>query len=291
MATSGPATILLRPARRRRLNPGKLWLKCRKTWHKLHLLSHWWLRAHTPYQAIFVLATHRSGSNLLVDYINRLPDVSSNSEVLCSTLPFGVWRQNERPERALRHIAYSLQTLSTPLRGCKLMLDQLASCKLTVEALDNAFPGSKYVILYRQSLAEQFLSMQSAKATNQWVLFDGEERKQAQLRINPVELRSYCDQIRRSYRELLAAPGLAQQAVLLSYEELTADPAWWLRERICPLLGTELVTPQTCHRKQNLLPLAERVENYRDVAALLASPLCRQHLEWPWQQQSQRRAA
>src|SRR4029453_12887049 len=188
MATNGPVTIPLRPARRRRLDLAKFRLKCRKLWHKLHLLSHWHLRQHTPFQAVFVLATHRSGSNLLVDYINGLPGVSSNSEVLCATLPFGVWRQHERPERALNHIAQSFQTLNTPLRGCKLMLDQLASCKLTVESLEAAFPGSKYVILYRQSLAEQFLSMQSAKATNQWVLFDGQERKKPKLHINSKKL-------------------------------------------------------------------------------------------------------
>jgi hypothetical protein len=78
--------------------------------------------------------------------------------------------------------------------------------------------------------------------------------------------------------------------VLLSYEELTADPATWMRDQICPLLGADFIQPQSSQRKQNLLPLSQRVENYREVSALLASPLCRQYLEWP-RQQSQRRAA
>jgi len=291
MATLESVTIPLRPRRKQRLDAAKLWLKCRKASHKLRLLSHWWLKRHAPFQAVFVLATHRSGSNLLVDYVNRLPGVANNSEVLCATLPIGLWRQKQPPERALRHIAYSFQMLNAPIRGCKIMLDQLAGCGLTVDALEAEFPNSKYLILYRESLAEQYLSMQSAKATNQWYLLDGEKRKQTRLRIDPAALRTYCDQIRRWYRDLLAAKWLPQQALLLSYEELVDDPSGWLRDRICPLLGTEMVEPQTCHRKQNLLPLPERVENYREVAALLASPLCQQHLEWPWQQAAQRRAA
>lgn len=289
MATTLPATIPLRQ-RKKRFDPASLWLKYRKASHQLRLLAHWWLRPHTPFQPVFVLATHRSGSNLLVDYLNRLPEVASHSEVLCAQLPFGVWRQHERPDISLRHVAYTLQSLSGRVRGCKIMLDQLAYCELTVDTLEAAFPNSRYLILYRQSLAEQFLSMEAAKATKQWVLFDGEQRKQTQLYIDPAALRAYCDQIRRAYRDLLAAKWLPEQAVLLSYEELTAEPAWWLRERICPLLQTRFIEPQTSHRKQNLLPLAERVANYREVAALLASPLCRQHLEWPWQQ-TQRRAA
>ena len=123
------------------------------------------------------------------------------------------------------------------------------------------------------------------------MLFDGQERKQASIRIEPAELRHYCDRLRRRYQNLLETPWLPQQAVLLTYEELAADPAGSLRERICPLLGVPAVEPQTSHRKQNLLPLAQRVENYREVAALIASPLCRQHLQWPSQKQAKRRAA
>jgi LPS sulfotransferase NodH len=290
MAAREPVTLPIRPRWQRRFDPATLWLRCRQTWHGARLLAKWWLRPHTPYQAVFVLATHRCGSNLLVDYVHRLPEVASHSEVLCHTLPFGPHKPRLSPKRALGHIARSLHTLRTPLRGCKLMLDQLANCKLTVDDLEKAFPGAKYLILYRQSLAEQFLSREAAKATQQWVLFDGQERKQARVWINPAELRDYCDRMRRAYRDLIATPWLSERAVLLSYEELTADPAWWLENEICPLLGVPPTAPQTCLRKQNIQPLAERIENYREVAALLASPLCRQHLQWPWQQ-AKRQAA
>jgi LPS sulfotransferase NodH len=258
--------------------------------HQLWLHSQWWLKRHTPYRAIFVLATPRSGSNLLVDYLNRVPEVQSLAEVLSAWLPTGPWKCHTPPAAAIRHLRYSLHTLKTPARGCKVMLEELDYCRLTVDTLAEAFPESKFLILYRQSLAQQYVSLRTALSTNQWLLKDGEIRKEAGVTINPVELRKYCDETRRRYRDLVAVPWLRERAALLSYEELTADPRRCLHEEICPLLGVPDIAPQTQLRKQNPSPLSERVTNYQEVAALLGSPLCRQQYAWPWQQQARRAA-
>jgi hypothetical protein len=66
----------------------------------------------------------------------------------------------------------------------------------------------------------------------------------------------------------------------LSYEELTSDPRGIFAERICPLLATRYDEPRTRLRKQNPQPLSERVENYDQIADLVASPQCRQHYAW-----------
>jgi LPS sulfotransferase NodH len=299
MEETKPAIIPIRPARRRRLNAAELWLECRRSWHRLHLLQHWWLKRHTPYQAFFVLATHRSGSNLLIDYLSRLADVQCHCEILCPVFPDGP--------------RYSLQTLHAPIRGCKLMLDQLADYRLTLDHLDACFPNAKYLILYRQSLVEQYLSWRAARSTNQWVMFKergsadgpvfhgaakaGDQRaaraepRQVRVSIDPSELRAYCEKTRGAYREILRHAGLSQRVVLLSYEELTSNPGRCLGELICPLLGVPPIEPQTCLRKQNTLPLAERIVNYSEVAALVGSPLCQQRYAWPWRQQVARVAA
>ena len=73
--------------------------------------------------------------------------------------------------------------------------------------------------------------------------------------------------------------------------ELIADPAHWLEARICPLLGVQYTPPQTRLRKQSSQPLADCVANYRDVSALLHSPLCRQYHHWPHQAAALARAA
>lgn len=278
--------------RRRSLVHGRRWdLEWQRLMNHTRLARRWWLRGHQSYQPFFVIATCRSGSNLLLSYLNQSPEVSALSEVLCPQLAIGPSRYEVSPARAIKHIRYSLQAEKSPVRGAKLMLHQLASCRLTLSKLDAAFPDARYLVLYRQSLAEQFVSFESAKATKQFLVFDGQERRHAQVVVDPQELRGYCDRLRASYREAISHPWLAGRAVLLSYEELTAEPEHWLSEHICPLLGIEPMPPKTYLHKQATEPLSQRVSNYNQVATLLHSPLCRQQHVWPWERQARRRAA
>jgi LPS sulfotransferase NodH len=263
--------------RRQHRPPRRHWLRMRQWNHQAGLWAKWWLRTPTPYQPLFVLATYRSGSNLLLDYLNHLQGVKCLAEVLCPTLPYGLARSQQRPQAALAHIRRSLHAHKAPIRGCKLMLDQLSACRLPLDVLDAAFPRAKYIVLYRQSLAEQFLSRQAARVTQQWILVDGQEHKQPRFTIDTESLGSYCTSIRQAYREILHHAWLAQRGVLISYEDLAADPAACLSDKICPLLGVPPTQPKTSLRKQNTLTLEDRVANYREVASVLHSPLCVQH--------------
>jgi LPS sulfotransferase NodH len=193
-------------------------------------------------------------------------------------------------KQALLHMRRSLHLARAPIRGAKLMLDQLELYRLSLDALDAAFSRPKYIVLYRQSLAEQYLSRKSAKATDQWILLKDQDRKQVRVLVDPVELRQYCETVKQSYRKILEHRWLAERAVLVSYEELTADPHGWLGGHIAPLLGVPPGQLATTLRKQNTSPIAERVANYGEVAALLASPLCQQRYVWPWRKSTERHA-
>ncbi len=247
----------------------------------LRLWQKWWLRPHRPFQPVFVIATCRSGSNLLLSYLNQQPEVAMLSEVLCSQLPYGPRRDRLPAAQAIQHIRYCLQGERDAVRGCKLMLHQLADCQLLLDDLQREFPAAKFIVLYRQALAEQFVSLKVAEATRQFTLGLGESARRTEIVINPAELRGYCDDVRRRYHDAVSQRWLAERAVLLSYEELVANPAGWLKQEICPLLGVPFHAPQTRLLKQNTRPLAEQILNYREVAGLLHSPLCRQQHDWP----------
>jgi LPS sulfotransferase NodH len=254
----------------------------RRLRHRLALALHWWLLPQTPFRPLFVIATHRSGSNLLIDLLNRVPGVYCLSEILCPTFDYGPSLRKRTPQRATSHIRRSLHaTGKLPVRGAKFMLDQLRRFRVTPSVLTEAFPDARYVILYRQSLAEQYLSVQSALATQQWSLRDGETPRQVRIGIDPADFRHYCERIKRDYQDWLACAS-PERAILLSYEELTSDPQWWLNERICPLVA--LSTPPAIRsslRKQSWQPLAERIANFDQVARLLQSPIARQSYTWP----------
>ena len=244
--------------------------------HKLKLLRRYWLARHREYLPLFVLATYRSGSNLLLDFLRSLPEVQCYSEVLSPRLPIGLRRIDLTPKLALRHLRYSLQSLKAPIRGCKLMLDQLAACRLSSSDLLTAFPTARFIILYRESLAEQLLSARCARETGQWLVRRGQSAQHVQVAVAPLELQWFCDETRVLYDGLLADQRLSRASLIMSYEELIADPAAAFANRICPLLGLPPREPRTSMVKQNPRPLAERILNYAEIAPLLESPRCRQ---------------
>src|SRR4029079_10114285 len=187
----------------RALAQPRILLRCQQSWHQLGMQIECWRRPNTSFRPVFVLATARSGSNLLVDYLSRLPGVECRSEVLCTHRPFGISPRQQNPRAALTHIARSLSSLRAPVRGCKLMLSQLVNCRLALESIDAAFPEARYIILYRRSLAEQFLSRESAVLTGHWLLFDGQQRLETVVHVDPDELRRFAEEIRRRYAAIL----------------------------------------------------------------------------------------
>jgi len=274
-------TTAIRQEAWRAMTQPKIWLRCQQSWHQTAMRLVCWRRPDDTYRPLLVLATARSGSNLLIDYLRQLPGVDCRSEVLCTHRPFGISPRQTNPTTALAHIGRSLQSLQAPIRGCKLMLNQVAACGLTIETIDAAFPEARYLALYRKSLAEQFISRESALLTGQWLLRDGEERKQVGVHVDPAKLRSFADETRQAYGKVLRYGPLRERGAVLSYEELADNPTACFHNSICPLLGIPAMTPRPALRKQNVLPLAQRVVNYREVAGLLDSPLCHQHYAWP----------
>lgn len=267
---------------REAVQPASLHREYLRRLNEWHLLQHWWTKPHTPYKAVFVIATPRSGSNLLLDCLGQAAGVQCNSEVLNWRMAIGP-RRSAKPSQAIDHIRYSLQTLTAPMRVCKLFLNNLVHYRLTLDDLDRAFPAAQFLVLYRQSLAEQFTSMELANSTKQWLLLAGQRQQKNPVTIDAAAMRKYCSKMREQYEATLARPCLAGRAALSSYEELTADPQQHLSRHVFPLLGVAAGAVKSRLCKQNPEPLSERIANYAEVAELLHSPLCRQQYALPRQ--------
>ncbi len=240
---------------------------------RLHLARHWWLARHDAYRPFFVIASARTGSNLLVEYLNQIPGVHCVSEILNRLSPIAPPSRTS-PAGAVQHIRRWLQTVRVEHRGCKLFFNHLHDYRLTLRDLETAFPGAKYLVLYRESLAEQFVSLEQARLTDQWLLLPGEQRKQTSITVEPALLRRFCDDTRRDYQKLLDHPAIYHRGSVFSYEELTETPDHTIERHVCSLLGVPPIQPQAPLRKQNPEPLASRITNYNSVAALAISPLC-----------------
>lgn len=256
------------------------WAEPRRWRHELERIRSWWLSPHRPFQPVFVITSARTGSNLLMQYLGQFPGAQCLGEVLNSALDCGPPR-GIGPLRAIQHVRRSLQTLNTPVRACKLFLIHLARYRLTLPLLDDAFPGAKYIVLYRESIAEQFVSRQLALQTGQWLLHGSHRQKQLPVVVDRDQFTRFAEELQQGYCEILSYPWLPERATCLSYEMLTQDPGRCLKSHICPLLSAPSIKPHAHLRKQNPEPLSARVANYAEVSGLLEGPLCRQHYELP----------
>lgn len=237
----------------------------------LFLRYRWFPRRITPH---FIVCTERTGSNLLLSYLNSVPGLSFAGEILHPDQVHGIPSTNTSKEAVIRHIRYSLNQCRHERGGVKLRADQLKAHDLDVRQLREHFPSCKVIILYRRSLADHYLSRQIALATGQWIARGGEKgaRLNGKIRIDRDDFVKHCGEVQEFYARTLGSEGVRSYAVVLSYEELVANTREVFGRKLFPFLGvtpaevaTDLVRQRTSHPR-------DVVENYESVRDLWEDP-------------------
>jgi LPS sulfotransferase NodH len=223
-----------------------------------------------PDKLVFVVATARTGSRLLVSYLNNVPGVRLHYEVLNPELKTGLRRRFVSKRTVLRHIDHSVRTRDARVGGAKFLLPQLSLHRISLDDLHRAYPRSTFIILYRRSLAEQFVSLEIAAKTRQWHSRGEEDGFRGFVRIDIDKFRRFANQVREYYGSALSPPWIREFSILVSYEELAGDPQRLFDEGIFPFLGIPPTRVVTDLHKSNTRPLEEVVANYEEVAHVLA---------------------
>ena len=213
---------------------------------------------------IFVVATRRSGSNLLISYLNSIPDVSFQNEVLNADMYYGLRKRFVSKKTVLNHITYSLNDNPSRICGIKTLYVQLEDYGITVEDIKRKFPSCRFVILYRKSLLDQFISLKIAQETRHY-LWSDKFRLPDSIHIDSRELRRYCKKIKDFYRRIFLYEWLENQSVVMSYEELIEDPQKVFNEKIFPLLNLTPSVVSSPMKKQNTKKPFEIVSNYGEL--------------------------
>lgn len=232
------------------------------------------LRRYCPRSLLFILAEPRTGSNLLIDYLRCVPRVYAQEEILNDRAVHGLRRNWISRGGTLRHIAYSMNH-DAEIVVAKLMLHHLRWRRVTAADLVRRYENGRFIVLYRENLARQYLSSQILFRTHVDRMRKESDRFTGRIRIDPREFVRYCEVQKRDYEAVLTTPGLRERAAVLSYEELATEPQRIIDGRILPLIEVPSVPVSTSMRKQNDRPLEEMVENYADVATVLNSELAR----------------
>ena len=219
-------------------------------------------------EPIFVIATRRSGSNLLLSYLNSVPEASFASEVLNHSMYYGLRDRFISKAAVMRHIEHSLNDCSGKVCGLKLLRIHLEDHSLTLEELKMRFPGARFILLYRRSLLEQFVSLKTAEMTNLWIWKNASEPPAPpSLRLDAGEFDAFSRNIRGFYQELFRKEWLRACSVTLSYEELVGDPQRIFREVLFPFLGLPEMSVKTPLKKQNTRDLHRMVQNFGEFVA------------------------
>jgi len=241
-----------------------------KRWkHRIRIIGRYYLTPKRNIEPVFVVSAGRDGSNLLVDYLNSMPKVSIAGEVLSFELYDGVRLRFMTKAAVLRHIKYSLHNLDSTVCGVKLHFAQMQTRRIALDDIRQAFPTAKFIILYRRSIARQYISRQKAAASGQWLLHKHEKALDNKIRIDPSSLGAYYGKIKQHYKNLLELDWIKNGSVILRYEDLADNPQSLFDDILCPFLGLPPVEISTRLVKQNTKPMQEVVENYDQVEELL----------------------
>jgi len=223
---------------------------------------------------LFVISTARSGSKLLISLLNSHSRISMKKEILSDTNYEGLSRLFHGRGQMLRHIKYGVMSRNAQYAGVKLQLSQMNKWNITPHNLCEFFPTARFIILYRQNIIEQFLSLQRARKTGKWhkTSSGSKSRHLEKTYFDIGAFRRFCNYIKRAYTNLKKYPELKNRSIIVSYEDLVEKGQNWFDGTVFPFLHLEPEVLGTNLVKLNRWPLEKSIENYHEIQSLLDDP-------------------
>ncbi len=238
----------------------------KRAFHRAKIGLNYWLNRQVK-KPVFIIASRRTGTNFLIDLLNSVPGVSFVPEILHSEMAYGIRRSFISKKTVLRHILHSIHACRDTICGTKFIFVQLEAHRITLENLNHLFPEAKFIILYRRSFFDQFVSLKIAELTDVWQTYGVFEPPRS-FCIDPNELKSQYLKIKFFYEGIFKRSWLESRSIVLTYEDLYGDPQEIFNRMIFPFLKLPVSEVSWKIRKQNLRQAQEIVENFEDLKPL-----------------------
>ena len=177
---------------------------------------------------------------------------------------YGIRSRSISKQAVLRHIAHSINYCQHRVCGAKLIKVQLESHGIVLNDLKTCFPKARFIILYRRSLLDQFVSLQIAEATNTWQ-WTNKFRLPPSVTIQAPKMLAYCETMKKFYRDIIKPDWLKECSVMLSYEELVSSPQKTFERKMFPFLRLANSPVFSHTKKQNTKKLHDIIQNYPDI--------------------------
>lgn len=225
---------------------------------------------------MLVITSPRTGSSLLCELLRQHPDVTVRGEALSPQGDNGIAGITERA-RIRRHLEHHLAAQRSEVPGAKIFHADLERAHLGPDDLCEWFPDVFPVLLYRESLPAQYVSWMQARATRQWQLPPGADRRELPLlRFDPDRFRAFREDERRRLHEAYERFRRQGSLAVVRHEDLVDDPTA-VATAVWRTFGLEPVPLRQMGRRRHSTyrSISERLSNWDEVRDLVEDPASR----------------
>jgi LPS sulfotransferase NodH len=219
---------------------------------------------------VIVLSSGRSGSSLLVNYLNSNRYIDCHGEILSSEHCYGNLEGKSTTELRA-HVVSFFRRRSTAYVGAKFLTHQFEELKITIEDVLEVLREPKVLLLYRSNLLETYVSLLIAQENNIW--YSSDTVNHISVPVNQQEFLDYVSVQRSRWRRCLQSICGRAPLFYMTYEELVEAPRESM-DRAFAFLDVPPAPIYTKSVKQNPQSFREKVSNY-DVLDLDSPEMAR----------------
>jgi len=208
---------------------------------------------------LIVLSAGRSGSSLLVSYLNSNRQIYCLGEVLNPGHKIYGTTEGKTREELIRHVASFFQTRDVTYVGAKFLTHQFDELDITVSDVLEVLRRPKVLALYRRSLLETYVSLLIAEQTDTW--YSSNVINNVSVTLDLAQFYEFAEVQRRRWEDSMREVSRLCSFVCVSYEELINDQAITMK-RIFSFLDVPSADVHCESVKQNPGDLSTKISNY-----------------------------
>ncbi|CAH1788774.1 unnamed protein product [Owenia fusiformis] len=245
-------------------------------------------RVNSSSKHFIILTAPRTGSNLLSMLLNQHSHVTSYHEILNQDIFPDVFKGEN-----ITYIAdcmranqtFLLDYITTMLypdwsgdqvmTGFKLFTFHLKVYNVSLEAIIDVLESPNIVILHREDLLQQFISLKIAEATGEWST-EFDSRFNHSINLSIPEFQNYCLQSRALWTEALDSLKDYPHKISVTYESLVED-----MDKVLNSIFEFSGYPRTRRKffsfmkKQNPVDITKKIANYKEIELPLYNMITR----------------
>lgn len=208
---------------------------------------------------LIVLSAGRSGSSLLVNYLNSNRQIHCHGEVLNSGHEIYGTTEGKTRKELIRHVASFFQKRDATYVGAKFLTHQFDELEITVSDVLEVLRRPKVIALYRRSLLETYVSLLIAQETDTW--YSTDVINNISVTLDLARFHEFAEVQRQRWQNSMREVSRLCSFVCVSYEDLISNRRA-SSDRIFAFLDIPSTTVHSESLRQNPGTLKSKISNY-----------------------------